>query len=255
MAASMSRRSMRAMSLSSWSPRCRRDGRRFGRRFARNHRRCIIWDRTASRPSNKSDRSVPDHEDEKRAARACREKSEPSRLLAPPELQGPPLRQVQLPAAAPDLATPAAPAPASPPRASPSAGTIPVLGHRCLGPICGVSDWLQQQGLFAGSRRAGDTLSAPHVVFPAAGLPDPPLPRLKGMQQLWHRGSSERRRGALRRASESERIAGNAVTLLCDGPQVFRSWLHDIERAPSASSCLRTTSSQATASECALPMP
>ncbi|HNN97637.1 MAG TPA: cardiolipin synthase B, partial [Pseudomonadota bacterium] len=43
--------------------------------------------------------------------------------------------------------------------------------------------------------------------------------------------SSELTARALRRASESERIAGNAVTLLCDGPQVFRSWLHDIERA------------------------
>jgi cardiolipin synthase len=43
--------------------------------------------------------------------------------------------------------------------------------------------------------------------------------------------SSELTTRALRRASESERIAGNAVTLLCDGPQVFASWLHDIQRA------------------------
>lgn len=43
--------------------------------------------------------------------------------------------------------------------------------------------------------------------------------------------SSELTARALRRASESERISGNAVTLLCDGPQVFASWLHDIERA------------------------
>lgn len=43
--------------------------------------------------------------------------------------------------------------------------------------------------------------------------------------------SSELTARALRRASESERIGGNAVTLLCDGPQVFSSWLHDIARA------------------------
>lgn len=43
--------------------------------------------------------------------------------------------------------------------------------------------------------------------------------------------SAELTARALRRASEAERIAGNAVTLLCDGPQVFSSWLYDIEHA------------------------
>lgn len=43
--------------------------------------------------------------------------------------------------------------------------------------------------------------------------------------------SAELTARALRRASESERIAGNAVTLLCDGPHVFACWLHDIATA------------------------
>ncbi len=36
---------------------------------------------------------------------------------------------------------------------------------------------------------------------------------------------------ALQRAGDAERIPGNAVTLLCDGPQVFPAWLEDIAAA------------------------
>lgn len=56
----------------------------------------------------------------------------------------------------------------------------------------------------------------------ASGASQPPLLASR---------SAELTARALRRASEAERIAGNAVTLLCDGPQVFSSWLYDIEHA------------------------